>query len=128
MGCHSDQHTLAYKSSLHYELWLAEVEGSAEPGSGVSCATCHMPRVSMDVDDYNSRTVVDHNQSASLAPNSKMLRPACLECHGLAFSIDALADQQLIDSNFKGSSTVSVESMSMAKELRDTHERRKQAN
>ena len=128
VGCHSDQHTLAYKSSLHYELWLAEVEGSAEPGSGVSCATCHMPRVSMDVDDYNSRTVVDHNQSASLAPNSKMLRPACLECHGLAFSIDALADQQLIDSNFKGSSSVSVESMSMAKELRDTHERRKQAN
>ena len=128
LGCHADEHTLAYEKSKHYELWLAEVEGNAEPGSGVSCATCHMPRVSMDVDDYNSRIVVDHNQSASLAPNSKMLRPACLECHGMSFSLNALADQTLITNNFQGLPINSVESMDMARALRDAHEERKSAN
>ena len=125
LGCHADDHSLAYKDSSHYELWLAEVNGKAEPGSGVSCASCHMPRESMDVDDYNSRIVVNHNQSASLSPNSKMIRPACLECHGLDFSINALADQSLINNNFQGQSAVQIESVSMAKELKKSHEAKK---
>jgi len=128
LGCHADDHSVAYRNSKHYALWLAETEGDGEPGSGVSCATCHMPRVSMDVDDYNSRVVVDHNQSANLAPNSKMLRSACLECHGLEFSINALADQALITSNFQGNSNVKVESMSMARTLHEAHQRRKQGD
>ena len=128
VGCHADDHTTAYKKSKHYALWLSETEGNAEPGTGVSCATCHMPRISMDVDDYNSRIVVDHNQSASLAPNSKMLRPACLECHGMEFSLNALADEALINNNFQGEPEVTVESMTMARELRDAHEKRKQSN
>ena len=128
VGCHADEHTSAYKNSKHYALWLAEIEGEGEPGTGVSCATCHMPRVSMDVDDYNSRIVVDHNQSATLSPNSKMLRPACLECHGMEFSLNALADVSLINNNFLEQPTVEVKSMAMVRDLRDAHEKRKQAN
>ena len=31
-----------------------------------------------------------------------MLRTVCLQCHGLQFSMDALADRNLILSNFSG--------------------------
>ena len=46
--------------------------------------------------------VVNHNQNANLTPNEKMLRTVCLQCHGLQFSMDALADRNLILSNFSG--------------------------
>jgi len=124
-SCHADDHTLAYQGSPHFQAWDAEVAGDAAAGSGVSCATCHMPRVSMDVDDWNSRTVVDHNQSDTLSPSSKMLRPVCLECHGLGFSLDALADPTLSKSNYSGSPTISVPSIEMAVTWRDEARRRK---
>jgi hypothetical protein len=79
-----------------------------------------MPRVTFDVNDWMSRVMVEHNQNASLSPNAKMLRPACLHCHGLAFSIDALADPALIENNFAGAPAVQVESMELA---RRDHER-----
>jgi hypothetical protein len=73
-----------------------------------------MPRIDFDVNDWMSRKMVDHNQSANLSPNSKMLRSACLHCHGLGFSINALADRQLIDKNFNGAPGVHVESIDLA--------------
>ena len=120
LGCHNDAHSLAYRDSPHFELWAQELAGELPQGSGVSCATCHMPRVDFDVNDWMSRIMVEHNQNASLSPNAKMLRPACLHCHGLAFSIDALADPGLIENNFAGAPAVQVESMELA---RRDHER-----
>jgi hypothetical protein len=116
LGCHRDDHSLAYKASPHYRLWRQELSGAAPPGSGVSCATCHMPRVRMDVSDLASRTVVDHNQSATFSPNSKMIRPVCLTCHGLGYSIDALADAALITNNFVEPPRTTVQTMAMAAE------------
>jgi len=114
LQCHNDQHSLAYKASPHFVLWQQELAGELPAGSGVSCASCHMPRISFDVNDWMSRIMVEHNQSASLSPNAKMIRPACLHCHGLGFSIDALADEKLIDSNFRGQPSIHVESMDLA--------------
>lgn len=113
VGCHDDQHTKAYKASPHYALWQKEVAGEAPPGSGVSCASCHMPRERMPTAD-GSRMVVQHNQNATLRPNEKMIRSTCMHCHGLGFSIDALADRPLIDSNFKGMPSQHVTSIDMA--------------
>jgi hypothetical protein len=31
-----------------------------------------------------------------------MIRPVCMACHNLEFSIDALADKALIENNFSG--------------------------
>jgi len=97
-GCHDDVHTRAYAESPHHATWLAALSGVAPPDSGVSCATCHLPRL----DDERGRTFVEHNQNDNLRPSEKMIRGVCSNCHGLAFSIDALADPRLIRSNFNG--------------------------
>jgi formate-dependent nitrite reductase cytochrome c552 subunit len=91
---------LAYESSPHAKTWRAELDGTAPKNSGVSCATCHMPRISYDVNDWVTRIMVDHNQSANLSPNSKMARSVCMHCHGLDFALKALADPEQIKTNF----------------------------
>jgi formate-dependent nitrite reductase cytochrome c552 subunit len=115
-SCHADQHTLAFEGSPHHRLWQQAQAGEIPAEQGVSCASCHMPRIDYDVNDWMSRVMVDHNQSASLSPNSKMIRPACLHCHGLGFSIDALADRALIDRNFAGQPEVPVDTMALAEQ------------
>ena len=115
LTCHNDEHSLAYKNSPHYQLWLKEIAKDGQVNSGVSCASCHMPRVDFDINDWMSRVMVDHNQNANLSPNEKMIRSSCLHCHGLSFTLDALADQKLINNNFNGQPTVHVDSMEMAR-------------
>lgn len=112
--CHNDEHSLAYKKSAHYRLWLEASHGIAKADSGVSCATCHMPR---EVHKQGGGQVVrvQHNQNDNLRPNEKMLRSVCLHCHGLGFSIDALADQKLIENNFSGQPSVHIESLDMTR-------------
>jgi len=114
LGCHKDDHSLAYRKSPHFKLWEKEISGEGKPGSGVSCASCHMPRINFDVNDWVSRIMVDHNQNATLSPNEKMIRPACVQCHGLGFTLDALADPALIANNFDGQPAVHVRSMELA--------------
>ena len=114
LGCHDDGHSLAYTESRHYTLWEKELSGEGQPGSGVSCSSCHMPRVSFDVNDWVSRILVEHNQNATLSPNEKMIRPACIHCHGLGFSLDSLADSELVERNFQGRPAVRVKSMELA--------------
>ena len=121
LSCHDDKHSLAYKESSHYSLWKKEQSGELPKGSGVSCASCHMPRVAVDVSDWLRRTVVQHNQNVNLVPNDKMIRSTCLNCHGLEFSIDSLADESLISNNFNGKPTVHIESIDMARKENERH-------
>lgn len=113
MGCHDDKHTRAYKTSAHFALWRKEMQSTAPAGSGVSCATCHFPRITQRLAGVD-HTRVQHNPNDDLRPVTKMLRPVCLQCHGLAFSIDALADEDLVRNNFHGRPAWHVESMDMA--------------
>jgi mono/diheme cytochrome c family protein len=115
LGCHDDNHSRTYKQSPHFRLWLDEADGKGEKGSGVSCATCHLPR---DTDRKGGRTNVhvEHNQSMNLHPNEKMVRGVCMQCHGLGFSLDALSDDALIRNNFNGKPTKHVKSLDMAEE------------
>ena len=96
-----------------FELWQAEVTGLGAPGSGVSCATCHLPRETQKKGD-DKWISVQHNQNKNLQPNEKMIRGVCMKCHGLSFSIDALADPALIERNFQGWPSRHVESVDMA--------------
>lgn len=113
LDCHDDRHTLAYRESKHAALWQAEHAGAGGPGSGVSCATCHLPReVHKDGDRAGVR--VQHNQNANLRPNEKMARSVCMNCHGLGFTLDALADADLVQRNFTGNPARHVESLELA--------------
>jgi formate-dependent nitrite reductase cytochrome c552 subunit len=111
VACHDDAHTLAYKKSSHYQLWLDEQTGDGPAGSGVSCATCHLPRVR----DESGRVFAQHNQNDNLRPNEKMVRTVCNDCHGVSFALDALAGRDLIDRCFQGQPSKHVESPEMAK-------------
>lgn len=123
LGCHDDEHSLAYEKSPHYALWQQEIKGEAEAGSGVSCASCHMPRISYDVSEWMSRIIVEHNQSANLSPGTKMVRSSCQHCHGLEFTLDALADEVLLKNNFSGKPEVHIQTMDLAeKELKRREE------
>lgn len=125
LGCHADEHSKAYVGSPHHKLWQAELAGTAPKGSGVSCATCHMPRETLeDPETYEARLLVNHNQNVNLRPNEKMIRSACMSCHGLGFSIDALADGNAIRSNFAGPPSARVESISwVIKRLKEREEK-----
>lgn len=113
VGCHDDRHTLAYKESPHYKLWVRERDRQAPEGSGVSCATCHLPRERRS-EQGKELVFVQHNQNLNLRPNEKMVRTVCLNCHGLRFSLDALADTVLVARNFKGRPARHIESIDMA--------------
>ncbi|SON54788.1 decaheme c-type cytochrome, DmsE family [Hartmannibacter diazotrophicus] len=108
-SCHDDDHTRAYFTSPHYRLWQAELVGTGEPGSGVSCADCHMPKI-----ESRRGVTTEHNQNTTLRPNEKMIRPVCLSCHSLQYSLDALADPGLVASNFNGHPTLHIESIDWA--------------
>ena len=113
MGCHDDEHSRHYLDSPHAQLWQQEQAGLIAVGSGVSCATCHMPRA--EVRQLGERHVaIQHNQSLNLRPNEKMVRSVCMHCHGYQFAINALADGALIKNNFSSSPTVEVKSVQMA--------------
>jgi len=114
LQCHNDKHSKAYKDSPHYKLWYAERFGGDKDSKGVSCATCHMPRIEKQFPGGDKHVVVQHNQNENLRPNEKMIRSVCMNCHGLEFSIDALADQDLIDSNFLGKPKRHIQSIDMA--------------
>lgn len=109
LGCHDDDHSRAYLTSPHASLWWGEVAGVMPSGSGVSCATCHLPRSVVGGEVH-----VQHNQNDNLRPNEKMVRSVCMHCHGVGFAIDALADEALIRRNFDASPSVHVESITMA--------------
>jgi len=86
--CHNDEHTQNYEKSKHFKTWKSEVAHKSPTGSGVSCATCHMPSV-----DRDGHWIVNHNQNANLTPNG-------LQCHGAEFAMSALADESVILGNF----------------------------
>jgi len=113
LSCHNDEHSLAYKDSKHFALWFNETTGEAPAGSGVSCATCHLPREKIE-NAGHVMVRVQHNQNANLRPNEKMIRSVCMGCHGLEFSLDALADAALIRTNFIGRPKRHVESIDLA--------------
>jgi predicted CXXCH cytochrome family protein len=130
LGCHADRHSLAFDASPHGRQWAEVRQGTRPAGEAVSCATCHMPVIALR--DSELDVVFDHvqhNQSATLRPVDKMLRPACMRCHGLGFATDALADAALVQRNFTGRPAVHIDSIRMAQD-RDAaiqRERRQQA-
>ncbi len=114
LGCHSDEHSVAFEASPHARFEPApgtSPEAVEKTGTDrITCATCHLPRVV----GPGGRAYVEHNQNHNLRPNEKMIRDVCMDCHGLSFSIDALADRELIRRNFDRSPELHVPSIDWA--------------
>ncbi|MFK8112143.1 MAG: cytochrome c3 family protein [Rubripirellula sp.] len=124
--CHADSHSLAYNDSAHASLWQQELAGELPSGSGVTCASCHLPRLK-DGDEV----WVNHDQNANLRPNETMAREVCQSCHGLEFSLSALADPDLTETCFEGQPKTRTESVSMAHDwfqLQDEKRKQRQRN
>lgn len=113
LGCHNDAHSRNYKHSKHYQV-LEKALAANDTDAGVSCATCHFPRITHK-DNGKALIQVQHNQNDNLRPNEKMIRSVCMNCHGLGFSIDALADPGLIANNFSGQPTLHIQSTDLVK-------------
>lgn len=116
ISCHDDSHTNSYAASSHFALWQDEITGIAANGTGVSCATCHMPR---DEEGH-----VQHNQNDNLRPNEKMARSVCMNCHGLQFTLDALADPDLKNNCYSTTPKSTVRSLEMVKDWFESKKRR----
>lgn len=128
VSCHDDDHSRAFESSPHGKLAQAAISNELPWGQAVTCATCHMPRLlhgkensALDLKSIaafkgDPLVKVQHNQSDLLRPNEKMIRPVCMSCHSLSFSIDALADRHLINNNFNGKPGKHVPSIDWAKQ------------
>jgi hypothetical protein len=127
LGCHADEHSLAFNASPHGQQWARVQQGSLPAIEAVSCATCHMPVVTQRIGEFELvADHVQHNQNATLRPADKMLRPVCMRCHGLEFATDALADAALVISNFAGKPAVHVASTRMAVERDEAIRRERQ--
>lgn len=111
LNCHTDEHSQQFKQSPHGQQWLASSATNSNTQGVVTCATCHMPR-----ENHQDYFRVQHNQNANLRPNEKMIRDVCMNCHGLGFSIDALADKNLIHNNFNGQPAEHIPSIDWAKD------------
>ncbi|MCP5163184.1 MAG: cytochrome c3 family protein [Hahellaceae bacterium] len=110
LGCHADKHSQNFNRSPHGQLWQQALVDTRDIESAVSCATCHMPRLLGEQGAIH----VEHNQSSTLRPNEKMIRPVCMNCHSLSESIDALADPLLIERNFDRQPAGHILSIEMA--------------
>jgi hypothetical protein len=118
LGCHADRHSRSYVDSGHHRSWLAEIAGRAAPGTGVSCATCHLPRVRERRAGAITVTVA-HNQNDTLRPRDKMLRPVCQHCHGVPFALSALADDQLVRLNYRAAPAREARTLQMLRARRN---------
>jgi predicted CXXCH cytochrome family protein len=132
-GCHDDDHTRAYRDSPHFVAWQLEVREEAEPGTGVSCATCHLPRKlaghpggrpassgskgavtrAVRTGAASKGFVIEHNQNANLRPSDRMFREVCIHCHPATFSLASLADPDLVRRNFRGRPAPTQTSMTL---------------
>lgn len=110
LTCHNDEHSRGFDSSPHGQLLTRAIAGVIPVEQAVSCATCHMPRAE-NIVDGETVVQVNHNQNHNLRPNEKMIRPVCMQCHNLGFSIDALADPALIRNNFNGKPATHIPSI-----------------
>lgn len=127
LGCHADEHSLAFDASPHGQTWARVQRLELPAGEGVSCATCHMPVVEHRISEWDILyNHAQHNQSATLRPSEKMLRPVCMRCHGLGFATNALADPALVRRNFAGEPAVRIASIRMAVERDEAIRRQRQ--
>ena len=113
LTCHNDNHSLNYQNSKHAELFAGSKE-LPRPGPGaVSCATCHLPRIT---DEFDETVVhVNHNNTYNLKPQDRMVGDVCMNCHGIEYSYNSIFDPELVEANFDRPPILEMESFDLMK-------------
>ena len=76
----------------------------------------------------NGRVGVQHNQNDNLRPNEKMVRSVCMNCHGVEFSIKALADPVQMTQCYSGTPAQDLETMDWIRtRIKEIEEKRRRA-
>ena len=116
-GCHDDTHTRAYFGSPHHELFKREIGGQAPRGSGVSCATCHMPATEAARRATATRRSSSHTIRTTTCVQTKRWCAARLRPlpRSAVLARRTRRHRKLIAKNFKGRPGVHVESIEWAK-------------
>lgn len=119
LTCHSDRHSLNYADSKHAGLLVGN-EGLPRPTGGeVTCATCHLPRLSQE-----GSVRVNHNNTYTLKPRDRMVAEVCMNCHGMEFAYTNIFDDDVVEANFARASELKNESLLMARQERDRRDAR----
>jgi len=99
LACHDDEHSRAFPKTKHFT-------------AGVTCATCHLPRMIVEAAG-KKRVAVAHDNSFTLHPRDTMGTLVCAKCHGVPFVLSTLHDPVLAQNNFAGRPATRHETLSM---------------
>ena len=70
---------------------------------------------------------VNHDQNAGLRPNETMAREVCQNCHGLEYSLSALADPELVETNYDRAPSETIKSVQMAHDWFEQQRKKREA-
>ena len=114
LSCHNDTHSLNYKNSKHAKLWLAEGQLPRPSTQSTTCATCHLPRQTLESTDT---VVVNHNNTFTLKPRDRMVKEVCMHCHGMDYAYNSIFDDDLVEANFARPPTQTLKTLEMVRAL-----------
>ncbi|MEM8605257.1 MAG: hypothetical protein AAGF24_15665, partial [Cyanobacteria bacterium P01_H01_bin.121] len=117
LGCHNDSHSLNYENSRHAELFWAKATLPRPSAETVSCATCHLPRQTVEGYGGETAVVVNHNNTFTLKPRDRMVSEVCMNCHGMEYSYNSIFDDELVELNFARPPTLELETLDMVRAL-----------
>lgn len=113
LTCHNDTHSLNYENSKHAELFLATRELPRPGPTAVTCASCHLPRTSVDRADGTTPVKVNHNNTYTLKPQDRMVGEVCMNCHGVEYAYNSIFDPKLVEANFDRPPTLALETFDL---------------
>ncbi len=112
LTCHSDNHSLNYKKSPHFDIFQ-EIGTLPRPNKdAVTCATCHLPR---EVSGDN--ILVNHNNTYTLKPRDRMVQEVCMNCHGVEHAYNSIFDDELVEANFARPPNQKLPTFKMVRDL-----------
>lgn len=119
LTCHNDTHSLNYPNSKHAELFLAESALPRPSSQSVTCATCHLPRQTIEDSGSSPVVAVNHNNTFTLKPRDRMVGEVCMNCHGMEYSYNSIFDDALVEMNFARPPTQDLQTLEMVRVLRE---------
>ena len=117
LTCHNDTHSLNYQNSKHAQLFAADSSPPRPSSTGVSCATCHLPRHTVKQSDGVESAWVNHNNTFTLKPRDRMVQEVCMNCHGVEYSYNSIFDDALVEANFDQPPSLSLQTFDLVRQL-----------